>query len=170
MISQFLWIVWISGWYSVHVCVCVCRPPCGVPASGLVFPLHSCYVYVEICMCGVCIVEFVFGVCMWSVESPLCSLYVETLGGLHTFEWTLCSESVWTCLRSGFSVIMDWLKLLSHLFKKKKVIQNKMYWIPIISCRFYVKIGTFNKIIEQDDFCKNYYDLYAWMFIMSQIS
>lgn len=77
-----------------RVCVCVCRPPCGVPASGLVFPLHSCYVYVEICMCGVCIVEFVFGVCMWSVESPLCSLYVETLGGLHTFEWTLCSESV----------------------------------------------------------------------------
>lgn len=36
-----------------------------------------------------------------------------------------------------------------------------MYWIPIIRCRFYVEIGTFNKIIEQDDFCKNYYDLYA---------
>lgn len=32
-----------------------------------------------------------------------------------------------------------------------------MYWIPIIICRFYVKIGTFNKIIEQADFCKNYY-------------
>lgn len=32
-----------------------------------------------------------------------------------------------------------------------------MYWIPIIICRFYVKIGTFNKIIEQADFCKKYY-------------
>lgn len=32
-----------------------------------------------------------------------------------------------------------------------------MYWIPIIICRFYVKIETFNKIIEQADFCKNYY-------------
>lgn len=46
--------------------------------------------------------EFVFGVCRWSVEPPMCNLYVETVGGLHTFEWTLC-----ICLRSGFSVIMD---------------------------------------------------------------
>lgn len=63
----------------VRVCVSVCRPPCGVPASGLVFPLHPCYVYVEICMCGACI---------WSLYvecgvSYVQSLYVETVGGLH---------------------------------------------------------------------------------------
>lgn len=29
------------------------------------------------------VVESVSGVCMWSVESSLCSLYVETVGGLH---------------------------------------------------------------------------------------
>lgn len=165
MISQFLWIVWISGWYSVHVCVCVCV------GHHVEYPPQvwcSLFILVMYMWKSVCVESVLWSLYLESGVSFV--LYVETVGGLHTFEWTLCSESVWTCLRSGFSVIMDWLKLLSHLFKKKKVIQNKMYWIPIIRCRFYVKIGTFNKIIEQDDFCKNYYDLYAWMFIMSQIS